>query len=1010
MTRSLCRLPPAPLRPPQCLFFHRRIWLPRIILGTRHDPSRLYSSKIQLPEPDPEKVEPGRHVIDWCAKNDIYFPKALGTLRGLKLEDNPYKLWVRASTRKCVSLMHMVYFDSREHPFCRSMFDKYEVKKEREPLWYTIRCTYGQKGLPTAPNIKGRSRMKRALHDALREAGYDHYGRKREQAGKQDKDEAKDKIEGESEGEGEGDTRRPVELSGTIAIKCSSPKELCMANYQDVVAVARNIIAAAEGMMGRDKDGRPLATHIDTTDRNPRKMRRAKPPQSPPAEPPVTQERAKHATESPPTGKRSVTTPGQTYLPKISFKPNQAKPMATKLADKKSHQSADEIKPLQPADEMKSPQPADEKKAPQQSTDAVKVESQTSIPPVLVKKRSRRPKIKYQSAIPPLKVGYYEGSEESQSEKIVTLPTPRQVLMPKINYEPLSLETLSAESKITRRKDVGDPLPSTSLPSSPKVDDESQIVQKQEVDSFPQQSDLPTASDHPSAPPEPQIAQKGRGDEEVNEAPRRADPSNADDQSRPAKPQPAQEAEGTGDVSQREDLSSVSDQSLTPPDSQTIQKGDVMDVSKRPFLPMVNYSSALPSESQVGNEPSLPNRANLPTVNYESAMQSKLQWVDEMLPLREPARPKINYWAMMQAEIAKTPESKIHGPRSGQPAWRKADSQSRKAPKLQTLQQGGKDVSQHHSQKMNQQSLIEAETQTAQGSAKDEPQRPRLTKADEQSSILPEPQPEDENQPPRGPALLEAKGKPTMIEAKTAGLNGDEHHTSPPQQPPLPEDNFQPRIPAGAQTSRKGTGAVWQLPCLPKSDDRSLIPEPQPEDEVLSPHGPKLGKVHDQTTAIAAGMARLEGKQDQALPLQQPSLPEESHRSSMKTETRTSQDDIKAIGRQPFLPKVVYSSASPSQPLIEESPVDPALRRAKYRTTTIELQLAKRAGARLQQPSLSEDKDQPSTPAEAQASQQDAKGVAQRPDLPEVNKSRSTPNESSWGSRRQRPYLPKVKY
>ncbi|KAI0475921.1 hypothetical protein GGR56DRAFT_640215 [Xylariaceae sp. FL0804] len=69
---------------------------------------------------------------------------------------------------------------SGEHANCQTILDYY-VASTRKPLWMHVKCTYGRDTRPYA-RTTGEGRVKHALRDALRLAGFDQYGRKREKS------------------------------------------------------------------------------------------------------------------------------------------------------------------------------------------------------------------------------------------------------------------------------------------------------------------------------------------------------------------------------------------------------------------------------------------------------------------------------------------------------------------------------------------------------------------------------------------------------------------------------------------------------------------------------------------------------------------------------------------------------------------------------------------------------------------------------------------------------------
>ncbi|KAI1097227.1 hypothetical protein F4804DRAFT_328205 [Jackrogersella minutella] len=185
-----------------------------------------------------EEIEPGQHVIKICKEHRIWLP-GYGVLKplrmkDLRLSDNMCRLGILISERHCIDPTSMKYLDRFEHPFAKSILDRY-IAKNHEPLWYKVLS------FPVAAPFPCRiadRRIRHAFRDALAAYGYDREGRKI----KTDDD----------------DHSIIADMFGTIKISCKDPKAACNAKFPDLLAQAKKIVAGIERMLARDKRGRHI--------------------------------------------------------------------------------------------------------------------------------------------------------------------------------------------------------------------------------------------------------------------------------------------------------------------------------------------------------------------------------------------------------------------------------------------------------------------------------------------------------------------------------------------------------------------------------------------------------------------------------------------------------------------------------------------------------------------------------------------------------------------------------
>ncbi|KAI0201750.1 hypothetical protein F4808DRAFT_97315 [Astrocystis sublimbata] len=181
-------------------------------------------------------IEPGQHVHAVAKQYNIGFPDKLRPLKNLRLDNqlgkNPYKIGASVCQQHLIDQLSMRYFDKFEHPFTKTMLDKY-IERKKESLWLNTHAH----GAGVFPNKKASKKIMHALRDALAAAGYDRFG----QTVLTD-----------------GQSRPKGNMYGTLRVVCQAPTVVCEAKFVDLLETAKRVIAAAAAMLQTDQHGRHL--------------------------------------------------------------------------------------------------------------------------------------------------------------------------------------------------------------------------------------------------------------------------------------------------------------------------------------------------------------------------------------------------------------------------------------------------------------------------------------------------------------------------------------------------------------------------------------------------------------------------------------------------------------------------------------------------------------------------------------------------------------------------------
>ncbi|KAI0118393.1 hypothetical protein GGR51DRAFT_545613 [Nemania sp. FL0031] len=177
------------------------------------------------------EVQPGQHVISVCKQYDISYPHQVRSV-SVGLKSNPYRLSVAISPKHSFSVNSMQYFDKFEHPFAKTVLDRY-IEKKKEPLWMSC-IAYGASPFPSR---KASKKVAHALRDALAAAGYDRFGRRVL---------------------ADGESSATLDLHGTLRVTSHNPCAVCNAKFVDLLEHAKRIISFAETSLRRGKNGHHL--------------------------------------------------------------------------------------------------------------------------------------------------------------------------------------------------------------------------------------------------------------------------------------------------------------------------------------------------------------------------------------------------------------------------------------------------------------------------------------------------------------------------------------------------------------------------------------------------------------------------------------------------------------------------------------------------------------------------------------------------------------------------------